>query len=290
MRIPVRIFALASFLASITALSAVAQDDELSVESVVDGIFMLTGNGGNIGVSAGADGFLMIDDKFAPLADQIRDALHDLGEGDLAFLLNTHYHGDHTGANEVFGIEAPILAHHNVRVRLATKPAPAATLPVVTFAEGLSVHFNGEEIRVAHFPHAHTDGDAVVFFTGANVVHMGDILFNRRFPFVDIDAGGSLQGVIDAVEAILARVDDDTRIIPGHGPLATRDDLRTYLRMLKETSAVVTAGVRSGESLEDLQAAGVGDEWSDWSWGFITTERWIATLYRAATEQHAAPN
>lgn len=237
------------FALLLLALPVAAQDLEIS--PVAGPIHMISGRGGNIGVSAGADGFLMIDDKFADLSDQIRAALKGLGEGELKFLLNTHYHGDHTGANYIFGAETPIIAHHNVRTRLMTESPPATAWPVITFDSALSIHFNGEEVKVQHIPHAHTDG------------------------------GGSVQGVIAAVEMVLTKTDADTKIIPGHGPLATPADLKTYLRMIKESQATVAAGLKAGKSLEELQAAGVGEEWASWSWGFISTKRWVATLHRS---------
>ena len=268
-------------LALLAAGSLSAQ--ELTVTPVAGGIHMISGRGGNIGVSAGDDGLLMIDAKFANLAGPIRAALAGLGEGEPAFLLNTHYHGDHTGGNAAFGAVTPILAHHRVRARLqADSKQPPAALPVLTFQEGLSLYFNGEEIEVLHFPAAHTDGDAAVFFTGSDVVHMGDIMFHERFPYVDIDAGGSVEGVVAAVEAVLARIGPETRVIPGHGGLAAPGDLRTYLRMIRQTRAAVEEGMAAGRSLEELQAAGVSEEWSGWSWGFISTGRWIATLHHGA--------
>ena len=261
------------------ALSA----QELTVTPVTGGIHMINGRGGNIGVCAGDDGLLLIDAKFANLAEPMRAALAGLGEGDPAFLLNTHYHPDHTGGNAVFGAVTAILAHHKVRARLmAGEDPPPEALPVLTFEEGVSLHFNGEEIEVVHFPAAHTDGDAVVFFTGSDAVHMGDIMFHGLFPFVDIDAGGSVDGVIAAVEAVLARIGPETRVIPGHGDLAAPDDLRTYLRMIRQTRAAVEDGMAAGKTLEELQAAGVAEQWSGWSWGFISAERWIATLHRGA--------
>ncbi len=265
----------------------------LTVSHIAGSIHMINGQGGNIGVSVGADGFLMVDDKFAPLADQIRALLKDLGEGDLEFLLNTHFHGDHTGGNAEFGAETPIIAHHNVRARLTTEqqrgdritpPAPPVAWPVITFAEALSIHFNGEEVRVLHVPHAHTDGDALIFFTGSNVIHMGDTFFNQRFPFVDMDSGGAVDGVLAAGRAVLAQANPETRIIPGHGPVASPSDLETYLRMIEETRAAVAAGIDAGHSLEELQAVGAGDEWATWGDGFISTDRWIATLHRDLTE------
>ena len=217
------------------------------------------------------------------LYTRLREALAGLGDGPLRFLVNTHHHGDHTGGNAIFGIDTPIIAHDNVRARLAEPDAPQSSLPVVTFDRTLSVHFNGERIEVLHFPKAHTDGDAVIFFHGSNVIHTGDIFFHRIFPFVDIDGGGSVAGVMAAAKTILQRTDAHTKIIPGHGPLATPDDLRTYLRMLEESLQIVEAGVQAGKALEELQAAGVGQEWSGYSWGFISTQRWVATLHRELT-------
>ena len=281
---------IATFTLMLMALPLAAQDADLEVSKVAGSIHMISGRGGNIGVSAGANGLLMIDDKFAPLAEQIRAALSSLNDGELKFLLNTHFHGDHTGGNRIFGVDTPIIAHANVRTRLATErrrgervtpAAPAEALPVITFDSALSIHFNGEEVKVLHIPNAHTDGDALVFFTGSNVVHMGDTFFNQRFPFVDIDSGGSVEGVIAAVETVLASIDGETKIIPGHGALATMADLKTYLRMLQETQALVAQGVQKGESLEALQSAGIGGEWASWGGGFISAERWIATLHRS---------
>lgn len=276
------------------ASRAPAQDfEDVVIEAVpvAGNVHMLTGAGGNIGVSVGPDGILMIDDQFAPLAEKIRAVLQDLGGGDLKFLLNTHWHGDHVGGNPVFGPEAPIISHTNVRRRLVadqvlergTTPAlPPEGWPVVTFDHSLSVHFNGEEIRAIHFPHSHTDGDAVVHFTGSNVVHMGDLLFSGVFPFVDIESGGTVEGLIASVEGILEELPEDVKLIPGHGPLSTKDDLRTYLRMLRETSAFVAGRKAAGESLEAIQEAGLPEEWKDWTWNFIPEARWIETLYRSA--------
>lgn len=172
-----------------------------------------------------------------------------------------------------------------MRTRLEEPDVRPGTLPVATFDQSLSVHFNGEQIEVLHFPQAHTDGDAVIFFHGSNVIHTGVIFFHQLLPFVDIDGGGSVGGVMAAVKTILQRTDADTRIIPGHGPLATPDDFRKYLRLLEESLEIVEAGLQAGKTLEELQAAGVGEEWSGYSWGFISTERWVATLHRELTER-----
>jgi glyoxylase-like metal-dependent hydrolase (beta-lactamase superfamily II) len=267
---------------------------EIKATKVAGNVYMLEGSGGNIGVSVGSDGILIVDDQFAPLADKIRAALKQLGDGKLAFILNTHWHGDHTGGNEVFGREATIIAHENVRKRLSTEqvvlgdkvpPSPPQALPVITFGQSLSVHFNGEEIKVIHFPHGHTDGDSVIFFTGSNVVHMGDDFFAGRFPFVDLGSGGSVQGLIGDVESALGQIPDDAKIIPGHGPLSTKADLKAFLTMLKETSAVVQKGIAAGKDLKAIQAAGLPEQWKPWGSGFIDTDRWLQIIYEDLTHK-----
>ncbi len=265
-------------------------DVEITVTHVAGAVYMLQGRGGNIGVSVGADGALLVDDQFAPLADKIRAAVAELSDGelDLGFVLNTHWHGDHVGGNVEFGPEAPIIAHANVRERMSTRqdasfgvvePSPPEALPVITFGDSVSIHFNGEEIRALHYPRGHTDGDAVVFFTESNVVHMGDVYFSGLFPFVDLSSGGSVQGVIDAVKAVIRQLPEDVKVIPGHGPLSTLDDLRTYQEMLEESVAFVHARMEAGLSLEEIQAEGVPERWAGWSWGFIDAGRWIEIVH-----------
>ncbi len=288
-------FGLALALAALAALAAqpaAAQQDfskvEIKVVPVSGNIYMLEGSGGNIGVSAGSDGILIVDDQYAPLAEKIRAALKGINPGKLKFVLNTHYHGDHTGGNAAFGPEAPIIAQENVRKRLAqgvtvrgnqVPPSPPEALPVITFETAVSVHFNGEEIQAIHFPHGHTDGDSVIFFTKSNVVHMGDDFFAGRFPFVDLENGGSVQGLIENVAKVLARIPADAKVIPGHGPVSTVENLKTYHRMLMETTDAVRKGIAAGKSLEQLQAAGVPEEWKDWGGGFIKTNAWVATIH-----------
>ncbi len=250
---------------------------------------MLVGSGGNIGVSVGADGILIVDDQFAPLAEKIKAALKTLGEGKLKFILNTHWHGDHTGGNVVFGPEAPIIAQTNVRKRLAegsaqtggAKPAPKEALPVITFDQSLSVHFNSEEIRVIHYPHGHTDGDSVIFFTGSNVVHMGDDFFAGKFPFIDLASGGDVEGATKNVGDIISKLPPDVKIIPGHGPLSTLDDLKLYHRMLVETTDTVRKKKAAGKTLEQIKAEGLPDEWKNWGNGFIKTDQWIETIFKS---------
>ena len=241
---------------------------EIKTEKAAGNVHVLFGMGGNIGVSAGPDGVLIVDDQFAPLADKIRAALKPLSPGQLRFVLNTHFHFDHTHANPVFGREALIVAHANVRRRLASdvvvlgqtyKALPKEGLPVVTYDTTVSIHFNGEEVRVVHFPAGHTDGDSVVYFTGSNVIHMGDDFFAARFPFVDIDNGGSVEGLTRNVAEIISKAPADVKIIPGHGPLSTLADLRAYHSMLSETTDIVRGRLRAGRTLEQAKAEGLPD-------------------------------
>ena len=267
---------------------------EIKVVPAAGNIYMLQGAGGNIGVSAGSDGILIVDDQFAPLAEKIRAALKGINQGKLKFVLNTHWHGDHTGGNATFGAEAPIIAQENVRKRLMTPqhirgenipPSPAEALPVVTFQESVTVYFNGEEIRVIHYPHGHTDGDSVIFFTKSNVVHMGDDFFAGRFPFVDLESGGSVQGVTAGVEKVLAQIPADAKVIPGHGPLSTVADLKAYHHMLVETTAIVQKQIKAKKTLAQIQADGLAAEWKDWGSGFIDTKTWIETIYNSLTQK-----
>lgn len=294
-------FALAGGLAAILGSAfagapVAAQQDwesvEIRVNHVAGNVYMLEGRGGNIGVSVGSDGALIVDDQFAPLADRIRSALAEiLPSGTrLEFVLNTHYHGDHTGGNPEFGPEAPIIAHANVRRRLSlprgeNPPMAEEGLPIITFGDSLSIHFNGEEIRAIHFPHGHTDGDAVIFFTGSNVVHMGDDLFADRFPFVDLDAGGSVQGLATAIGMVLGQIPSDAKVIPGHGPLSEVEGLRRYKRMLEESMEIVAERMSDGQSLEEVKAAGLPEAWAEWGSGFISTERWLETVYQSLARE-----
>jgi glyoxylase-like metal-dependent hydrolase (beta-lactamase superfamily II) len=282
-------------LLALTAGSAAAQNQDFSkvqvkATQVAGNIYMLQGAGGNIGASVGPDGILIVDDQYAPLAEKIRGALRELSPGNLQFVLNTHWHGDHAGGNPVFGKEGTIIAHDNVRKRLSTEqtvfgekvaPLPKEGLPVITFGESLSIHFNGEEIKAIHFPHGHTDGDSVIFFTAANVVHMGDDFFAGRFPFVDLGSGGSVQGLIANIEKILAEIKPDAKIIPGHGPLSTPADLKEYHRMLVETSGIVRTKMGAGKDLATIKKEGLPEEWKTWGSGFINTDLWLGIVYES---------
>lgn len=287
------------FLSLLFAISIQAQQGDFSqvqikATKVAGNVYMLEGAGGNIGVSVGDDGILIVDDQFAPLADKIKAALKGLADKKLRFILNTHWHGDHTGGNVVFGPEAPIIAHDNVRKRMAseqkseffksTTPAsPKEALPVITFDQTLTVHFNGEEIRAIHFPQGHTDGDSVIFFTSSNVVHLGDDFFAGRFPFVDLESGGSVEGLAKNIGEIIGKIPAGAKLIPGHGPISTIDDLKAYHRMLLETTGIVRQKIAAGKSVDEIKSEGLPDEWKSWGTGFIKTDRWLETVYRSMT-------
>ena len=282
----------------VCAISAHAQTDfskvEIKATKVAGNVYMLQGAGGNIGVSVGDDGLLIVDDQFAPLADKIRAALKGLADKKLRFILNTHWHGDHTGGNVAFGPEATIIAHDNVRKRLATEqkstvfnsttPAsPKEALPVITFNDSLSVHFNGEDIRAIHFPHGHTDGDSVIFFSASNVVHLGDDFFAGRFPFVDLESGGSVEGLVKNIGELISKIPADAKLIPGHGPISTLDDLKSYHRMLQQTTEIVRGKIAAGKTLDQIKTEGLPAEWAPWGAGFIKTDRWVETIYKSLT-------
>ncbi|MGI9273482.1 MAG: MBL fold metallo-hydrolase [Endozoicomonas sp.] len=278
---------LLSLTVTLMSLHLPAQDRfaevEISTQHIAGSTYMLTGSGGNIGVSAGKDGILIIDDQFEPLATRIAKALSDIADTDIRYVINTHYHGDHTGSNAWFQKieDTTIFAHDNVRSRLAEKPEHRhGGLPVVTYDNGIKFHFNDDTLHVMHLPSGHTDGDSIVRFEKANVVHTGDLFFVDRFPYVDLKAGGTVEGYMNNIQTILDRTDAETRFIPGHGPLATRKQYQNLLSMIKETRALVQTSKAAGKSLDDIIEAGLGDKWKSWSWQFIDEKRWITTLYQ----------
>jgi glyoxylase-like metal-dependent hydrolase (beta-lactamase superfamily II) len=282
------------FVVSVHAQQQDFSKVQMKVTKVAGNVYMLEGAGGNIGVSVGSDGILIVDDQFAPLADKIRAALKGIADKKLHFILNTHWHGDHTGGNAAFSPEATIIAHDNVRKRMAveqkseffknTTPAsPKEALPVITFDQTLTVHFNDEEIRAIHFPHGHTDGDSVIFFTASNVVHLGDDFFAGRFPFVDLESGGSVEGLIKNVGEIITKIPEGAKLIPGHGPLSTIDDLKTYHNMLLKTTEIVRQKIAAGKTLDQVKSEGLPDEWKSWGTAFIKTDMWLEIVFRSLT-------
>ena len=259
---------------------------EIKTEQVAPRVAVLFGAGGNIGVSYGEDGTILIDDQFAPLTAKIKTAVAALGAQPVKFLVNTHWHYDHTGGNENLGKNGVlIMAHDNVRVRMATgqgdqKPAVKAALPVVTYADGLKLHLNGEEVRVVHMPAGHTDGDSIVHWTKSNVIHMGDLFFwKMSFPFVDASSGGNVRGVVAAADKALAIADDQTKIIPGHGPVATKADLQQYRDMVAQIIGKVEAGIKAGKTLAQIKAERPADGYGVKADGFITADKFVETVY-----------
>jgi cyclase len=276
------------------AVPAAAQQDmskvEIKAEQLAPGVAVLFGAGGNIGVSYGEDGTTLIDDQFAPLTDKIQKAVADLGATPVKFLVNTHWHGDHSGGNENLGkAGAIIMAHDNVRARMSTdqktrfgdmKASPKAALPVITYADGLKLHLNGEEIRVIHVPAAHTDGDSFIHWTKSNVIHMGDLfMFGFSFPFVDVGSGGDVRGFVAAADKVLAIADDQTKIIPGHGAIATKADLQNHRNMIATVIAKVEAGIKAGQTLEQIKASKPADGFGIKADGFITADAFVETVY-----------
>ena len=265
---------------------------EIRIERIAPGVAVLFGRGGNIGVSYGADGNILIDDQYAPATERVIAAVRTLDPDPIRFVINTHWHGDHSGGNENLGRAGTVIvAHDNVRRRMTMEqlvrgervpPSPAGALPVITFSENLTFHLNGDTIRAIHVPHAHTDGDSLIFWTRANVLHMGDVYFNGLLPFIDLDSGGSIDGAIAAVETALTLANADTRIIPGHGPMATRADLQAYLAMLREVRDGVARAIRQRRTLPQIQALRLADRYSR-PGGFISPESFVDTVYRSLT-------
>jgi cyclase len=273
---------------------------QIKATKVSGNIYMLEGAGGNIAASIGEDGIVIVDDQFAPLADKIQASLKSLGITDkpVRFVINTHYHGDHTGGNAPFAnAGSTVIAQDNVRKRMEAggtagnggslkmevPPAPKAALPVITFERDVTVHLNGEDIRALHFPAGHTDGDAVIFFPKNNVVHMGDDFVRYGFPFIDVASGGSVQGMISAMEKASAQLPADVKVIPGHGALSNLDDVREFVKMLKETSAAVQKAIDEHKTVEQMKQEKILDPWKKWSGEFIDSDKFIETLYNSLT-------
>lgn len=267
-------------------------DVKVTATRVADQIFMVTGKGGNIGLFIGTDGTFLIDDQFAPLTEKILAAIKSVGGEVPKFVINTHYHGDHTGGNEKLGKQgALIFSHHNVRERLERGSAIAAFkmqrpavapegLPVVTFSKKVSFHLNGDTVHVKHVPHAHTDGDSFIYFEKANVIHAGDFVFNGFYPFIDVHHGGSLKGMIRAVDKILRLADDQTKIIPGHGPLANRQQVADYREMLATAYERLGKLKAEGKTAQEAAAAGpLNDLEPTWGDGIFKGDRWIEVIW-----------
>jgi cyclase len=290
----------AALLAALLSAPALAQDFskvEVKATKLNETTYMLTGAGGNIGLSVGEDAVFMIDDQYAPLTERIRAAIAQITPQPVRFVLNTHWHGDHTGGNENLGRAGVlVIAHDNVRKRMSSeqfiellkmnvKPSPRAALPIVTFAGAMTFHLNGEEIRALHMPRAHTDGDAIVHFTRSDVIHMGDIYFNGMYPLIDTSTGGTAEGVIAACDQALAIATETTRIIPGHGPLSNKAELKAYRDMLSTVNARVKEMAAAGRKPEEIAAAGASREYDEkWGKGFINPGRFVEMLAAGAAK------
>jgi len=266
------------------------QDVVVKTTKVNGNVYMLQGRGGNVGALVGMEGTLIVDDDYKAVSEKLAAALKELGSASPKFVFNTHWHGDHTEGNEFFGKGSIIVAHANVRKRLLDPPvifgqktAPYASfaLPMVTYTESMSIHFNGEEVKAVYYPNGHTDGDTIVFFVKANVVHLGDDFFFGRFPFVDIDSGGSVQGLINNIGSLVASIPSDAKLIPGHGPLATLDDLKSYHQILVESSQLVQDAMKAGKSLDEIKKIGLPEKFKEAGSGFVKTDMWIETIHRS---------
>jgi glyoxylase-like metal-dependent hydrolase (beta-lactamase superfamily II) len=288
-----------SLLASPLPAQESMEDAKVEAVDLGHGIYLMaTGFGGNMAFFAGDDGVILIDDQFAPLSEKILAAIATVSDKPVQFVVNTHFHGDHTGGNENLGKTGSILiAHDNVRARMTTEqfnelfewkrpPATDGALPVVTFTDEVTFHWNDEEVEVVHVEHVHTDGDAIIHFKTANIIHMGDTFFNEVYPFIDTSAGGTTRGMIAAAERGLALANETTQIIPGHGEMATKAQLQAYRDMLVELSGRVEKAIGEGKSLEEIQGMGLSAEWDEvWNWRFITTELMIKMLYMDLTDE-----
>ena len=281
-------------VAALLSTNALAQQRdfskvEVAVTHVAGSVWMLHGAGGNIAVSVGDDGIVMVDDEFAPLVPKIKAALATISKRPLRFIINTHWHFDHVGGNALMAETAAILAHENVRKRmlvgakmldLNVEPAEPRALPILTFQQGISLWLNGEPVRALHAQPGHTDGDTVVFFTKSNVVHMGDDFVTYGFPFVDLDSGGSVRGMIAAIDELLPQIPADAKIIPGHGPVSTVADLKKFRGTLDEIVALVSRGLKSGKTVEQMQKENLLAPYSAWNGEFVKADQFIAVVAR----------
>ncbi|MBZ4417995.1 MBL fold metallo-hydrolase [Myxococcus sp. RHSTA-1-4] len=271
---------------------------QVTSSPVAGNVHMLMGAGGNIGVSVGPDGLLIVDDQFEVLAPKINKALDKLSKAKISYVLNTHWHFDHTGGNGVFGREGRIVAHREVRTRLLVgadmgafgviPPAKKEALPVITYDTGMSLYFNGEEIRLTHLPAGHTDGDTLVHFTGSNVVHMGDHFFVDSFPFIDLKSGGSVEGYLRNIEQVLKTLPAGAKIIPGHGPLAGREELERFVATIRESVTLVRAKREAGKTLAQVKAEGMPEKFKPWGAGFINQDMWLETVFTSLEQSAAA--
>lgn len=279
---------LAASMAFTASLSINAQDFskvEIKAQQASGDVYMLTGSGGNIGVLATEQGLLLVDDQFQPLAEKIESAMKSIVNHELKYVVNTHYHGDHTGSNSYFSHQAPIFAHENVRTRLSNKTDhDVNSLPVVTYNNGVNIHLENEQIELTHLPSGHTDGDTIVYFKNANVLHTGDLFFEVGFPYIDLDGGGSVKGYLHNVRYMIDNMPDDVVIIPGHGKLTNKEGLKAFAQMIDYSIKLVEFAYSHGKSDEEILKAGIGEQYKDKAWAFISEEFWLKTLIKDLKE------
>lgn len=291
---------------SILASGASGQDDyfdavTIKTTQVTEGIYVLEGEGGNIGLCVGPDAAFLIDDQFAPLTEKIKAAVAKVTDQPIRFVFNTHYHGDHTGGNENLRNDGSIvISHETTRERMTqtifnevfgrdVAPGPEGGLPDITFDRSMTFHLNGQTIDVVHVPSAHTDGDAFVHFREADVLHCGDLFFNGRFPFIDTGAGGSIDGSIGAVDSLLARATENTRIVPGHGPVGTRADLLAFQEMMKESRAIVQKAIDAGTELNEFVLSKPLAKFDDpWGKQNLPTDMFVRIVHASLLQQSQA--
>lgn len=281
------------FSIGMISTSSVIADVSFKLEKLSDNLHVLYGQGGNIAISTGDDGIYIVDDQFAKLSDGIKAQISKLKSGVPEFVINTHHHGDHTGGNENFAnAGSHVIAHHNVYSRLKEKHGEGSKyLPVISFSKDMTLHFNNEHAQLWHYHNAHTDGDAVIFYEKANAVHLGDIFFNlNSLPFVDVDSGGSLDGVIKAVSDVLSKVDGATKVIPGHGPVTNKAGLESYLSLLKQARELMINAMVDNKSLEDVLAskplASLALTYSNWLPEERVTKLFYLSLKNADKSKH----
>jgi len=294
----------ALILTALVGLTTFAHDDNshfekqqevtVRVTKISGNVYMLQGRGGNIGAIVGQEGILIIDDDYKVVSEKLSAALKELGSAVPKYIVNTHWHGDHTEGNEFFGKQSIIIAHEKVRKRLTdppvifgqkTAPYQPFALPAITYSERMHLYFDGDQIDMIYLPAGHTDGDTMVIFNTAKVVHLGDHYFNGRFPFVDLASGGSVQGLINNIGTAIAMMPPDVKVIPGHGPLATLDDVKSYQQTLTETSKIVQDAMKKGLSLDEIKKAGLPEKYKAYGSGFIKTDAWIETVYNSYSKK-----
>lgn len=298
---PLVVTALSLMTFCLTAGSALAEDHHadkkiFSVTDIKPGFYFLQGKGGNILLSNGKEGLLIVDSDYSEMTPALEEALAKF-EGGLKYVLNTHWHGDHTQGNQVLGHQAEIIAHDNVYTRLnsrqevklfnmVSEPYEEHALPNITFDHSLTLRFNGETIKALHLPNGHTDGDSIIFFESANIVHMGDHYFNGMFPFVDVGSNGSVRGVAKNIAGMLNKIDDQTIVVPGHGPISNKKELIAFREMLIGTANEVESMMKESMSLEAIQEKGLSDQWKKWGNGFLNEKLWISIVH-SSLEQDA---